>query len=84
MDELLERVRDAFCGVLRGIASEGRDDSFPSKGFTAAFDSIQAELELKALEERKLKAANKPRAFTESKKFANTRQGNKESCAVGG
>ena len=84
VDELLERVRDAFCGVLRGIASEGRDDSFPSKGFTAAFDSIQAELELKALEERKLKAANKPRAFTESKKFANTRQGNKESCAVGG
>ncbi len=83
VDELLERVRGTFCDVLRGVAPEVRDDTFPSKGFTATFESIHAELEQRALEERKTKAASKPRAFTDSKKFANTRQGNKQSCAVG-
>ena len=33
--------------------------------------------------ERKQKQVKTPRSFSESKKFANTKQGNKESCAVG-
>ena len=84
VDELLARVRVAFCNLLRAKAPEQRSNVYPCSGFTAAFEAIHAELEQRALEERKTKVANKPRAFTDSKKFANTRQGNKQSCAVGG
>ena len=83
VDDLLSRCKAAFVEVLRGLAPGARDDLHPLKAFTNTFASLQAEIEAKALEDRKA-AVKKPRSFSESKKFANTKAGNKASCAVGG
>ena len=84
VDDLLTRAKDAFVKVLRGLAPSERDDIFPHASFTPRFTSLQSELEKTELETRKAKTTKVPRAFTDSKKFANTKAGNKQSCAVGG
>jgi len=82
VDELLAQCKEAFCNLLRSTAAEQRDNVYPCNAFSPKFEVIYSQMEQRAVEERKLKAANKPRSFAESKKFSNTRQGNKESCAV--
>ena len=84
VDDLLVRCRDAFVSLLRNVAPEARDVPLPPKAFAGTLAALQSELEQRTLEERKAKTAKVPRAFNESKKFANTRAGNKASCAVGG
>ena len=84
VDDLLSQCKDAFVSMLGGIAEGERENLYPCKAFTKKFDSLQAELEQRAMEERKSKLVKAPRSFSESKKFANTKQGNKQSCMVGG
>ena len=85
VDELLERVRAAFVGLLRGVSEASRDDLYPCARFTKTFATLEADVEARAREARSTaKKTATPRTFEQSKKFANTRQGNKQSCAVGG
>ena len=83
VDELLMRSKVAFCNHLKSLAPADRNNAHPLSSFTPLFEAMHSELEQRALTERKQKIANKPRSFVDSKKFANTRQGNKQSCAVG-
>jgi signal recognition particle receptor subunit alpha len=84
VDELLQRCKSAFVGLLRDVAPAERDNIHPCASFTPKFNAMQAEMEQRAREANKQKSVKAPRAFSDSKKFANTRQGNRQSCAVGG
>ena len=84
VDELLTRVINAFKKELQQVAPEARQDMYPHEIFSPVFAKMHGALEQRALDERKTKAVKVPRAFNESKKFANTKAGNKQSCAVGG
>ena len=78
VDELLGACRAALKERLLAMPAEQRDDAYPCADFTRTFDGLHAEAEKRAVEER-LKA-RKQRSFVESKKYNNTRQGQKESA----
>ena len=78
LGELLDACRAAFRKVLAPIPVENRDSVFPCDAFTPRFDELHTEVEERAVNE-KLKA-RKQRSFAESRKYGNTRQGQKESA----
>ena len=77
VDELLRKCREAFCALLKGIPEAERDNAYPCARFGATYAELQAAAEQSAVQERLQQ--KKPRTFAESKKYANTRQGQKES-----
>ena len=66
VDELLSKCRDAFIVKLRSVAEEKRLDIFPCKAFDKQFAALQAEVEERAVAERKQKQVKTPRSFSES------------------
>ena len=78
VDELLRKCREAFCALLKGIPEAERDNAYPCARFGATYAELQAAAEQSAVQERLQQ--KKPRTFAESKKYANTRQGQKESA----
>ncbi|KAL1527039.1 hypothetical protein AB1Y20_015725 [Prymnesium parvum] len=81
VEELLVHLKHAFLQVARARSPTELDAMYPCAAFTPTFLRIHAEVEKRALAERV--TLKKQRSFAESKKFQNTRQGQKESATVG-
>merc|ERR1719272_1009244 len=64
--------------MLRQLPREQGDGAWPCNKFTATFGKLQQDVEKRAVEARLQQ--KKPRSFSDSKKFQNTRQGQKEQC----
>jgi len=78
IDELLTVCKQQFVTMLRQLPQEQWDGVWPCNKFTATFSKLQQDVEKRAIE-TKLQQ-KKPRSFSDSKKFQNTRQGQKEQC----
>jgi hypothetical protein len=73
VDELLTVCKQQFATMLRQLPPEQWDGVWPCNKFTATFSKLQQDVEKRAIE-TKLQQ-KKPRSFSDSKKFQNTRQG---------
>ena len=73
IDELLTVCKQQFVTMLRQLPREQWDGAWPCNKFTATFSKLQQDVEKRAIE-TKLQQ-KKPRSFSDSKKFQNTRQG---------
>jgi hypothetical protein len=73
IDELLTVCKQQFVTMLRQLPQEQWDGVWPCNKFTATFSKLQQDVEKRAIE-TKLQQ-KKPRSFSDSKKFQNTRQG---------
>ncbi len=73
VDELLTACKQQFAQYLSKVPEAEWDGVFPCDDFTGTFRKLQQDVEKRAVEAKL--AAKKPRSFTESKKFQNTRQG---------
>jgi len=78
IDELLTVCKQQFITMLRQLPRDEWDGAWPCNKFTATFSKLQQDVEKRAVE-AKLQQ-KKPRSFADSKKFQNTRQGQKEQC----
>ena len=76
VDELLAVCKQQFTAMLRQLPREEWDGAWPCNKFTATFGKLQQDVEKRAVEARLQQ--KKPRSFSDSKKFQNTRQG---ACA---
>ena len=81
VEELLLHVKQSFLQFARTTAAGELDALYPGEAFTSTFLQVHGEAEKRALAERV--TAKKQRSFAESKKFQNSRQGQKESATVG-
>ena len=73
IDELLTVCKQQFVTMLRQLPREQWDGVWPCNKFTTTFSKLQQDVEKRAIE-TKLQQ-KKPRSFSDSKKFQNTRQG---------
>ena len=73
IDELLTVCKQQFVTMLRQLPRDQWDGAWPCNKFTATFSKLQQDVEKRAIE-TKLQQ-KKPRSFSDSKKFQNTRQG---------
>ena len=79
VDELLTVCKQQFATMLRQLPPEQWDGVWPCNKFTATFSKLQQDVEKRAIE-TKLQQ-KKPRSFSDSKKFQNTRQGARRAAA---